>query len=351
MNIYKLISPVNKYNYVNHPYLKRDLDYYSQHYSDNTSASYSETNNDNEFDFMKRKKLSTTLHGFAYSDNYLIPKINVISNAMKVDIQDKTPLSKRLPEVMQNPYIPFGDPNTKYDELLTASPTMLNSVEPINYFGCRIVGDYLYNFDIGMIFKIIPKDFLARYIDPTMIKESTVYVDSRSAMIMPQKSAFKNIWIDTKRYIPIHPKYVETIDINSLIPNGSVSTVHQEQQPFGVNLNQQPISSYYTTPLPVEKPVEPVSTDYTTVREPERRESGFADYLQRKDDEEKKYQQQQQEKKTFDDIFKKMQPDVESDNTALEQQRKRRILDESLNEEQQQQPIRRRRKPKMNETK
>ena len=236
MNIYKLITPVNKYNYVNNPYLKRDLDYYSQHYSDNN------TNND-EFDFMKRKKLSTTIHGIAYSDNYIIPKINVISNAMKVDIQDRTPISKRIPEVMQNPYIPFGDPNTKYDELLTASPTMLASVEPINYFGCRIVGDYLYNFDIGMIFKIIPKDFLARYIDPTLIKESTVYVDSRSAMIMPQKSGFKNIWMDTKRYIPIHPKYVETVDINSLI---------NAQEPLGVNLNEQPISSYYTTPLPIE---------------------------------------------------------------------------------------------------
>lgn len=240
MNIYKLITPVNRYNYVNHPYIKRDLDYYSQHYSDNTD-------NTDEFGFMKRKKLSTNIYGMAYNDDYLIPKIKVISNAMKVDIEDRTPISKRMPEVMQNPYIPFGDPNRKYDELLTASQQMLASVEPINYFGCRIVNDYLYNFDLGMIFKIIPKDFLARFIDPTLIKESTVYVDSRSAMIMPQKSAFKNIWIDTKKYLPVHPKYVETIDINSLI--------QQQQQPFGVNLNENPDSSYYTTPLPLEKPI------------------------------------------------------------------------------------------------
>lgn len=240
MNIFKLITPVNRYNYVNHPYIKRDLDYYSQHYSDNT-------NNNDEFAFMKRKKLSTTIHGLAYNDNYIIPKINVISNAMKVDIQDRTPLSKKLPKVMQNPYIPFGDPNTKYDELITASQQMLSTVESINYFGCRVVGDYIYNFDTGMIFKIIPKDFLARYIDPTLIKESTVYVDSRSAMIMPNKSAFKNIWMDTKRYIPIHPKYVEAIDINSLI--------NAQQQPFGVNLYERPPDNYYTTPLPIEKPI------------------------------------------------------------------------------------------------
>ena len=235
MNIYKLITPVNRYNYVNHPYIKRDLDYYSQHNDP--------VENTDEFAFMKRKKLSTTIHGMSYNDEYLIPKIKVISNAMKVDIEDKTPLSKRIPELMQNPYIPFGNPNTKYDELLAASEQMLASVEPINSFGCRIVGEYLYNFDIGMIFKIIPKEFLARFIDPTLIKESTVYVDSRSAMIMPQKSAFKNIWMDTKKYIPVHPKYVESIDINSLI----------EQKPLGVNLNENPVSSYYTTPLPLEQ--------------------------------------------------------------------------------------------------
>lgn len=327
MNIYKLISPVNRYNYVNHPYIKRDLDYYSQH-SDNTSASYTDnTNNTDEFAFMKRKKLSNNIHGMKYNDDYLTPKIKVISNAMKVDIQDRTPLSKRLPELMQNPYIPFGDPNTKYDELLTASQQMLSSVEPINYFGCRIVGQYLYNFDIGMIFKIIPKDFLARFIDPTLIKESTVYVDSRSAMIMPQKSAFKNIWMDTKTYIPVNPKYVETIDINSLI--------NAQQQPLGVNLNERIPDSYYTSdvkPIPLEKPVveqpieQPVSRNIPVGEIPPL---------------------------PFDQTLMEL-PVIESDNTVLEQQqqqeqRKRKILDESLNE--QQQPTRRRRKPKMNETK
>ena len=310
MNIYKLITPVNRYNYVNHPYLKRDLDYYSQHYLDTN-------NNDDEFSFIKRKKLSTNIYGMKYNDDYLTPKINVISNAMKVDIEDRTPLSKRLPEVMQNPYIPFGDPNTKYDELLTASKQMLSSVEPINYFGCRIVGEYLYNFDIGMIFKIIPKDFLARFIDPTLIKESTVYIDSRSAKIMPQKSVFKNIWMDTKKYIPINPKYVETIDINSLI----------EQKPLGVNLNENPDSSYYTTPLPLERHIiadseqQPVST----VQQPVSRYMPVGEIPAL----------------PFDRTVVEL-PVIDSDNA---------ILDESLNEQQQQQqPTRRRRKPKMNET-
>ena len=316
MNIYNLITSVNKDNYVNHPYIKRDLDYYSQH-------SYNDNYNADEFSFMKRKKLSTTIHGLTYNDDYLIPKINVISNAMKVDIEDRTPLSKRLPEVMQNPYIPFGDPNTKYDELLTASKQMLSSVEPINYFGCRIVGDYLYNFDIGIIFKIIPKDFLERFIDPTLIKESTVYVDSRSAMIMPNKSAFKNIWMDTKTYIPVNPKYVETIDINSLIePKPVIPPVEQPVIPPV----EQPVIP------PVEQPVEPVRQPVEQpVEQLVSRNIPIGEIPPL----------------PFDQPVVEL-PVVESDNTVLEQQeqRKRKILDESLNE-QQQQPTRRRRKPKM----
>lgn len=298
MNIYKLISPVNKYNYVNHPYLKRDLDYYSQH-SESVNA------NDDEFSFMKRKKLSTNIYGMKYNDDYLTPKINVISNAMKVNIEDKTPLSKRLPEVMQNPYIPFGDPNTKYDELLSASQQMLASVEPINYFGCRIVDEYLYNFDIGMILKIIPKDFLARYIDPTLIKESTIYVDSKSAMIMPQKSAFKNIWMDTKTYIPINPKYVESIDINSLI----------NAQPLGVNLYERPPDNYYTTPLPVERPIteqpvrQVIESEQPAITEQPlaRKETPFEHYLSGRENEEQQYQQRQQDelnRRTVYDVLK-----------------------------------------------
>lgn len=325
MNIFKLITPVNRYNYVNHPYIKRDLDYYSQH-SDSVS-------NTDEFAFMKRKKLSTTIHGLAYNDDYLIPKINVISNAMKVNIEDRTPLSKRIPEVMNNPYIPFGDPNTKYDEIISASQQMLSTVEPINYFGCRVVGDYIYNFDTGMIFKIIPKDFLARYIDPTLIKESTVYVDSRSAMIMPNKSAFKNIWMDTKKYIPIHPKYVEAIDINSLI---------NAQQPFGVNLYERPPDNYYTTPLPVREPIiaeqpviEQTPTEQPIITEQQqplaKRETPFEDYFSSHENEERRYQQRQQDilnKRAVFDLIKEQNTDSST-----------------------QQSTRRRRKPKMNETK
>ena len=149
--------------------------------------------------------------------------------------------------------------------------------------------------------------------------------------------------MDTKKYIPINPKYVESIDINSLI----------EPKPIGVNLNEMPPDNYYTTTLPFERHIDSVPYGNDSTVQPVIAEQPVERPL------------------TFDEIpplpfdqpvvdvpygSVNTVPVVGSDNDILDQQqkqRKRRILDESLNEEQQQQqqqPIRRRRKPKMNET-
>lgn len=226
MNIYKLISPVNKFNYVNIPIIKNNQDYNYQHESST---------------FLSRK-LSVLTKGKKYSDKYLRPKINVIANFMQLEQKTIPAINKRTPEIVQNNSMYFSDPNTKYDELLTATPTMLATVEPINYFGCRIVGNYLYNFDYSLIFQIIPHSLLLNYIPREQIKESFIYVDKNKTLAMNDKAIYKNIWMDIKTYRPVHPNYVEYIDINSLI----------EPKPIGVNLNEQPPDNYYTTPLPLE---------------------------------------------------------------------------------------------------
>ena len=193
MNIYKLITPVNKFNYVNIPIIKNNQDYNYQH-SDNATST--------------TRKLSVLTKGKKYSDKYLRPKINVIANFMQLEQKTIPAINKRVPEIVQNNSMYFTDPNTKYDELLAATPAMLATVEPYNYFGCRIVGNYLYNFDYGLIFQIIPHSLLINYIPPEQIKESFVYVDKNKTMAMNDKGIYKNIWMDTKTYKPIHPNYV-----------------------------------------------------------------------------------------------------------------------------------------------
>ena len=312
MNIYKLITPVNKFNYVNIPIIKNNQDYNYQH-SDNATST--------------TRKLSVLTKGKKYSDKYLRPKINVIANFMQLEQKTIPAINKRVPEIVQNNSMYFSDPNTKYDELLAATPAMLATVEPYNYFGCRIVGNYLYNFDYGLIFQIIPHSLLINYIPPEQIKESFVYVDKNKTMAMNDKGIYKNIWMDTKTYKPIHPNYVEYIDLhkvenidtNSLIqqpiPYGSVSTVEPVKDSVTKEENKGPFIDVSDEPVILEP-----DESFTTVLP-------------------------QLETPPFEI------PVIDSDNAILDQQqqdkRKRRILEESLNEEQQQQkPIRRRRKPK-----
>lgn len=216
MNIYKLISPVNKFNYVNIPIIKNNQDYNYQH-SDCNCDSF--------------RKLSVLTKGKKYSDKYLRPKINVIANFMQLEQKTIPAINKRAPEIVQNNSMYFSDPNTKYDELLTATPAMLATVEPFNYFGCRIVGNYLYNFDYGLIFQIIPHSLLINYIPPEQIKESFVYVDKNKTMAMNDKGIYKNIWMDTKTYKPINPNYVLYINLNEPDNLNSVTATNNTYQP------------------------------------------------------------------------------------------------------------------------
>lgn len=336
MNIYKLISPVNKFNYVNIPIIKNNQDYNYQH-SDNAT----ETTN--------TRKLSVLTKGKKYSDKYLRPKINVIANFMQLEQKTIPAINKRAPEIVQNNSMYFSDPNSKYDELLTATPAMLATVEPFNYFGCRIVGNYLYNFDYGLIFQIIPHSLLINYIPPEQIKESFVYVDKNKTMAMNDKGIYKNIWMDTKTYRPIHPNYVEYIDTvnpnnyqpdnlnsvtdtnNTYQPDNSDNTNKdseaEEEHPNLRNVEYKgPFVDVSDEPVILE-PDEPdivPNGSVNTVQQPlEIIETPFEHYLSTRENEEQQYQQRQQD------------------------ERKKRILEESLNEQQQQQqPIRRRRKPK-----
>lgn len=315
MNIYKLITPVNKFNYVNIPIIKNNQDYNYQH-SDNVTST--------------TRKLSVLTKGKKYSDKYLRPKINVIANFMQLEQKTIPAINKRSPEIVQNNSMYFSDPNTKYDELLTASPAMLATVEPYNYFGCRIVGNYLYNFDYGLIFQIIPHSLLINYIPPEQIKESFVYVDKNKTMAMNDKGIYKNIWMDTKTYKPINPNYVLYINLNEPYqPDNlnSVTATNNTYQPDNTPVKDSvteeehkgPFIDVSDEPVILEPDVDPITTQqpFEIIKTP------FEHYLSTREYEEQQQQRQQDE-------------------------RKKRILEESLNEQQQQrqQPIRRRRKPK-----
>lgn len=304
----KLITPVNKFNYVNIPIIKNNQDYNYQHSYDNNADSSS------------FRKLSVLTKGKKYSDKYLRPKINVVANFMQLEQKTIPAINKRAPEIVQNNSMYFSDPNTKYDELLTATPAMLATVEPFNYFGCRIVGNYLYNFDYGLIFQIIPHSLLINYIPPEQIKESFVYVDKNKTMAMNDKGIYKNIWMDTKTYRPIHPNYVEYIDLSYQPDNlNSVTATNNTYQPDNTDKSSStwtqyntPVNNHVDTPVNTEDSVtkeeykgpfidvsdehpilEPDEGDLLTTVPQLSEIPPFEHYLSTRENEEQRYQQQQ----------------------------------------------------------
>ena len=326
MNIYKLITPVNRFNYVNIPIIKNNQDYNYQH-SDNAT----ETTN--------TRKLSVLTKGKKYSDKYLRPKINVIANFMQLEQKTIPAINKRAPEIVQNNSMYFSDPYTKYDELLTATPAMLATVEPYNYFGCRIVGNYLYNFDYGLIFQIIPHSLLINYIPPEQIKESFVYVDKNKTMAMNDKGIYKNIWMDTKTYKPIHPNYVEYLDLHK-VENIDLRNVEN------INLNEAYQPDNLNSVTATNNTYQPDNSDNTnkdSVTEEEYK-GPFVDVSDEPVILEPDEGVTKDNPVILDSIIK--QP-LEIIETPFEHYLSTR---ENEEQQQQQQPIRRRRKPKMNKT-
>lgn len=310
MNIYKLISPVNKFNYVNIPIIKNNQDYNYQHESTETTNT---------------RKLSVLTKGKKYSDKYLRPKINVIANFMELEQKTIPAINKRAPEIVQNNSMYFSDPNTKYDELLTATPAMLSTVEPFNYFGCRIVGNYLYNFDYGLIFQIIPHSLLLNYIPPEQIKESFVYVDKNKTMAMNDKGIYKNIWMDTKTYKPINPNYVLYINLNEPDNLNSVTATNNTYQP---PQNDESSSTPVKDSVTEEEYPNLRNVEYPNLRNVEYK-GPFVDVS----DEPVKIEP--------DEAFNTVLPQIEIppfEQLVLEQQQQQ--------DERKKQPIRRRRKPK-----
>lgn len=310
MNIYKLISPVNKFNYVNIPIIKNNQDYNYQHESTETTNT---------------RKLSVLTKGKKYSDKYLRPKINVIANFMELEQKTIPAINKRAPEIVQNNSMYFSDPNTKYDELLTATPAMLSTVEPFNYFGCRIVGNYLYNFDYGLIFQIIPHSLLINYIPPEQIKESFVYVDKNKTMAMNDKGIYKNIWMDTKTYKPINPNYVLYINLNEPDNLNSVTATNNTYQP---PQNDESSSTPVKDSVTEEEYPNLRNVEYPNLRNVEYK-GPFVDVS----DEPVKIEP--------DEAFNTVLPQIEIppfEQLVLEQQQQQ--------DERKKQPIRRRRKPK-----
>lgn len=215
MNIFTAIEEVTYFNTVNKPFVKAEIDYKKQHAAGPIA-----------------RKLGSKPNKKSYSDAYKHTSIKPVSNAMKLHEIKPLNIVKRIPLVMQSTkQVPNGD-EEQYKFLLSATKEQLAQFSPVEYFGCRTDGTYVYDFNRRMIFRIIPDEYIEKYEDPIYIREG-VYVDVTTGVVMGLSEQYERIWMDTTKYQPINPNMIHLFDINN-------STVyHNEQEDITRDLETQ----------------------------------------------------------------------------------------------------------------
>ena len=216
MNIFQLISPVNTANFVNHPKIKQNQGYITQHIDIDATC-------DDDFESIKRRKLSSKISSYKYNDSYLHPNITIANRAMTIEKQKYLKsVSKRIPVILQNPIQELTTDQERLYFLLHASADELNKYEPYKYFGCRTDGVYVYNFDTKMIYKIVSPDIANKYID-NIAMLNKIPVDAKNVIPMSSLETYRSVWLNTAKYKPVDPNNIYMFDINQ-------SVIYQQEQ-------------------------------------------------------------------------------------------------------------------------
>lgn len=221
MNIFQLISPVNTANFVNHPKIKQNQGYITQHIDIDATC-------DDDFESIKRRKLSSKIQSYKYNDSYLHPNITIANRAMTIEKQKYLKsVSKRIPVILQNPIQELTTDQERLYFLLHATADELNKYEPYKYFGCRTDGVYVYNFDTRMIYKIVSPDIANKYID-NIAMLNKIPVDAKNVIPMSSLETYRNVWMNTAKYKPVDPNNIYMFDINQ-------SVIYQQEQQDSYN--------------------------------------------------------------------------------------------------------------------
>lgn len=221
MNIFQLISPVNTDNFANHPKIKQNQGYITQHI--NIDARY-----DDDFESIKRRKLSSKISSYKYNNSYLRPDITIANRAMTIEKPKYfKSASKRIPIILQNPIQELTTDQERLYFLLHATAEELNKYEPYKYFGCRTDGVYVYNFDTKMIYKIVSPDIANKYID-NIAMLNKIPVDAKNVIPMSPLETYRNVWINTAKYKPVDPNNIYMFDINQ-------SVIYQQEEQDSYN--------------------------------------------------------------------------------------------------------------------
>ena len=218
MNIFELIEPINLSNQVKTDNLAKQK----------RALSVSITRRRPAYSFMSSRM--STKH---YNDNFVKMAVSPQTRKNSNGPVNKSLASRTRFEIMVPDLNKLTTETDRYKFVMSASREVLDKIEPGMYFGLRFGPVYkpidqqlIYDFDSNSIYR---RENVIGY-------ENTVVYDPRNVYMMLDKNNYRNVFVDTKTYVPIlHSQltrlsdtetYADEIITDDIVPQGFFTEPH-----------------------------------------------------------------------------------------------------------------------------
>lgn len=216
MNIFELIEPINLSNQVKTDSLAKQK----------RALSVSITRRRPAYSFMS-SRMSTK----SYNDNFIETPVTPQTRKNSNGPVNKSLASRTRFEIMVPDLNKLTTETDRYKFVMSASREVLDKIEPGMYFGIRVGPAFkpddqqlIYDFDSNAIYRRVNNDY-----------DSFIAYDPRNVYIMLDKNNYKNVFVDTKNYIPI--LHNQLISADDLYEDEEEEEEYDDLVPYNPGLN------------------------------------------------------------------------------------------------------------------
>ena len=213
MNIFDLIEPINLINQIKTDALSKQRN----------SLNVSITRKKPAYSFM-----ASRMHSKPYDDSIIETAVTPQTRKNSNGPVNKSLASRTRIDIMVPDLNRLTTETERYKFVTTASRKVLDKIDPSMYFGIRVGPSFkpfeeqlIYDFDGNVIYK--------RVYDTSILLNPRMYVyDSKTPYMMLDKNNYRNVFVDTKNYVPILRDQLISYE-NAAYDDGVEEEVEQEE--------------------------------------------------------------------------------------------------------------------------